>query len=430
MRGILLRTVAFVLAAVMLFGCISCDLNEETVDEKAPQYDKDQRFELIKVAPTYSEEFIERAASSFADVGARLVLLFKNVKVTDAQKTSLKNYFKTDIFSIIVMAQIYANEVDMLFAAMIDYLDNETDELASFEVLAGLYRVATDAVDAKRVGIVCYELSRMMISKRAEESRKRYEKYGYSWYLDETVAYETLNTELSETLGRDKFIRASSIAFFATSVFYGIGMPENELGLSVNERETLLILEMQADFFCETELREEDWKIFAGVLTELVPENNSSYVNAELYALKKSGYFVLLAEVMPSVLALYEAATDSLSESGGTILVEDGALDARAIVRAVLSDEAVLFACLDKLETSAASNTNAEAAAISSMKLTAEYESFIGSRRAITRDEFVQSLRAIAASETPVRTQTVYELIWDYAAGIAPYVAFAVYYQK
>ena len=430
MRGIIFRIVALVLAAVMLLGCISCDKTYETAEETESEYDKDQRFELIKVAPTYSEEFIERAAASFADVGERLLLLFKNVKVTDAQKISLKNYFKTDVFPIIVMAQIYAHEVDMLFEAMIDHLDNETDELASFEVLAGLYRVATDATDAERVGIVAYELSRIMISERAEESRSRYEKYGYSWYLDEAVAYETLNGELTETLGRDKFIRASNIAFFIMSVAYGIGMPENELGLSVNERETLLILEMQADFFCEAELGEEDWKIFAGVLTELVPENNATYMNSELYALKKNGYFVSLAEVMPSVLALYEAATDSLSAGDGTALGEDGSLDARAIVGALLSDDAALLACLDKLEASGASNTKAEADAVASLKLTAEYNSFIEGRRAMTRDEFVESLRVLAASETPVAAQTLYELIWNYTVGIAPYIAFAVHYQK
>ena len=86
--------------------------------------------------------------------------------------------------------------------------------------------------------------------------------------------------------------------------------------------------------------------------------------------------------------------------------------------------------CLDKLEASGTSNTKAEADAVASLRLTAEYNSFIEGRRAMTRDEFVESLRVLAASETPVAAQTLYELIWNYTVGIAPYIAFAVHYQK
>ena len=114
MVKLLYRITAFVMAVVMLFGCISCKSNNEQRDE-VPEYDKNQRFELINDPPSYSEEFIERAAISFADIGERLALAVKNVKVTEAQKISFKNYFKTEIFSILVTAQIYSDEADALF---------------------------------------------------------------------------------------------------------------------------------------------------------------------------------------------------------------------------------------------------------------------------------------------------------------------------
>ena len=94
MSKIIYRVTAFVLAAVMLAGCISCDVTERH-ENVTQSYDKNQRFELVVTPPVYSEEFIERSAVSFADIGERAVLLIKNVKITPKQKTDLKNYFKT-----------------------------------------------------------------------------------------------------------------------------------------------------------------------------------------------------------------------------------------------------------------------------------------------------------------------------------------------
>lgn len=428
MSRFIYRAIAFVLVAVMLFGCISCRNNEPA--KTLPDYDENRRFELITEAPTYSEEFIERAAVSFADIGELLVLLLKNVKVSELQKVSLKNYFKTEVFPIIVMAQIYSHEVDALFSATLEYLKKTDEEKTSFEVLAKLYNVATDAVDAKRVGIVAFELSRLMVSEKAEDSRKKYEKYGYPWYLDDAERYETLLSNLTGTLGRNKFIKMSNIAFFVLSSVWGLGAPENEIGLSVNEREAVAILEVQADFFCEAAISAEEWKIFAQILTELVPKNNTSLMNAELYALKQSNYFVSIAEAMPQLIALYEATTNRLCESGTVLYSDSGEFNAKGIVGAVISSDTELRAFLDKLETCGASRTKAETDAITSMKLTAEYESFISEYGVKTQDEFVEALKELSESDAETSPEVLYELILTYTVGVAPYVTFAVCNQK
>ena len=427
MVKLLYRITAFVMAVVMLFGCISCKSNNEQRDE-VPEYDKNQRFELINDPPSYSEEFIERAAISFADIGERLALAVKNVKVTEAQKISFKNYFKTEIFSILVMAQIYSDEADALFSAVLEYLDGADGQQTAFEIFANIYRVASKNTDARRVGIIAFELSKLMIGEKAEDSRKRYEKYGYPWYLEDAERYESLESDLSEKLGRDKFIKVSDIFFFVLSSVYGIGMPENELGLSVNEREAAAILEMQADHFCEAGISVDDWRVFGGILTELVQENNTSHINAELYALKKNGYFVSAIEVMPSVLALYEAVTNKLYDNGVPLYSEAGAINLKGILSTVLESDAELTAFLDKLESCAATDTKAESDAVASLKLAESYGSFIGEYTALTREEFISELRNLI--ETDCTGEQLYLSFISYAVGFAPYLAFTVHNQK
>ena len=424
MSKIIYRVTAFVLAAVMLAGCISCDVTERH-ENVTQSYDKNQRFELVVTPVAYSEEFIERSAVSFADIGERAVLLIKNVKITPKQKTDLKNYFKTDVFPIIVMAQIYSHEIDILFDAAMDYLLN-TEEKTSFEIFAELYKTATEATDSKRVGIVAFEMSKNMISEKAEQSRARYEKYGYQWYLDDAVKYEKLCSELSAKLGKSKFIKASNIAFFVLASVYGIGMPENELGLSVNEKETVAILGMQADYFIEAGISVEDWKIFAGVLTELVPENKTTHLNAELYALKQEDYFVSAAEVMPPLLEFYKALTAKLYEGGENLYLDGKAVNLKAIIRAALASEAELRALLDKLQTHAATSAKSEADAVKSLKLTDAYADFTEAHEVIGADGLIEALDSAVKTDSAVGSEELARLFASYFVGIAPYLTFAV----
>lgn len=429
MSKILYRAVAFLLVITMLFGCISCEMTDDPANG-VPEYDENQRFELITDSPTYSEEFIERAAEGFADIGESLVLLLKNINITEEQKIDLKNYFKKEIFSIIVMAQIYSYEVDALFGAMLEYLGGEEKDRTSFEVFANLYAVAKETLNAKKVGIVTFELSKMMIEEKCEQSRKRYEKYGYDWCLSDAVKYEALSADLSEKLGRDKFIRASDMLFFVFSSLYGIGMPENESGFSVNGREAAMILEMQADHFRDAAITVDDWRIFAGVLTELVPENNKSHASAELYALKKNGYFVSAIEIMPQLITLYEAATNRLCDSGASLYADGNEINLNGIIDALLESKAELESFLDNFETKAATCTKAESDAIKSLKLTEDYESFIGGCDVLSRDEFIAELRRLTDTDAAVSREELYGAIVSYTAGFAPYLTFAAVNKK
>ena len=417
-----IKFISLMLVILTLFSAVSCD---RSIPKE--EYDEKRRLEITEDAPTYSEEFIERAANSFADIAEAFVLLTKNVALTDKQKTDFKNYFKIEVFPIIVMVRIYSDEVDGLFSAVLEYLSADALLRGGFETLATLYKKTVEALDSTRAGLLAFEFSKIMVSKKARECRQRYEKYGYSWYLEDAVRYENLEKGINETLGKDKFVAATGAVFFILSSIYGIGMPKNELGLSVNDKEMALILEMQADFFLEADISVGDWKIFAELLTELVPENNSSYINAELYALKKDGYFVRAIEVMPLALVLYEAVTDSLSKAKEPLRKEDGSLDISLILKAVLDSENELCALLDKIDASAATATKAENDAQASLNLSEAYGSFMSERSPISSDALVSRLRQLSSSDA-VEADTLYGLICDYAVGIAPYLTFAAMY--
>lgn len=413
------KIISLIMAVFMLFSCISCEKNTEE------EYDKDRRLEIIKEPPTYSEEFIERASISFADIAEELVFILKNVNVTSEQKKDLRNYFKIEIFPIIVMVNIYSDEVDTLFSKALELLSETDEERGSFEIFASLYKTAAESLGAARAGLLAFEFSKKMISEKAEECRSRYEKYGYQWYLDDAVRYERLEKNLNETLGKNKFITAGSVVFFVLSSVYGIGMPENELGLSVNEKETVAILEMQADFFIDAGITDGDWKIFAELLSELVPENNASHINAELYALKKDGYFVSASEIMTPLLNLYDAVTERLLNTDEPLTLTDGSINLKAVLSEMLSCEEELSALFDKIEGSLKTSSRAEADAVASLKLSGEYESFISENAPKSRDEFLSELKMLSSSDADIDTAALYGLFVGYAVEIAPYIAFA-----
>lgn len=422
MNKALAKIISLLLALITLFSCISCQ--REAPEEN---YDKNRRLEIINEPPVYTEEFIEGAANSFADIAEKLVRLLKNVNVSETQKTSLRNYFKIEIFPIIVMVRIYSDEVDALFSAVLELLSEEQAEMSSFEIFANLYKAAVESLDSTRAGLLAFEFSKTMISEKAEKCRARYEKYGYSWYLDDAIKYETLEKAIRETLGKDKFATAGSVVFFALSSVYGIGMPKNELGLSVSGREALAILEMQADYFIEAGITEGDWKIFFELLSELIPENNASHINAELYALKKNDYFVSASEIMVPLLTLYEATTDKLLSSGEPLYLSDGSVNLKAVIRAATDSEEELSALFDKIEASAKTNSKAESDAVSALKLNEAYESFIAENAVKNREELLDELKELAYSEKDIDREALSALLSGYAVGIAPYIVFAVF---
>ena len=286
------------------------------------------------------------------------------------------------------------------------------------------YSEASHILDGKRAGHLLYELSLLFLGKRLDDTRERYDKYGYSWYLDKIAYYEDLILSVGETLGKDGFISAASMAMFALSL--SAGLTNTDGGLALSDADVLFILKYQGEYFSECDIGADEWRIFAAVFTEFIPERSATLIDAELYSLKKSGYFITLSEVMPKAIDFYRSFTAALSAMGELSLSGEPEKTASAIASAVIECREELVSLLHLMEEKGKSSTASEADVLRSLGLVSDFEEFAVSHGVIDAEELLSAIEDIAKKDG-TSGDALSSAIISYMLGVAPYITFALY---
>ena len=421
---ILKRITALFTAISLLTVFISCSGNNET-----PKYDENRRLEISKTDIEYSDEFIGGAKTSFAKIYAKIISVSKGFELSNLERADIEAYFVNECVPMLYKVGVYEHELKNVLSDSSDYVSKTEDEDA-FTLLFSLYRILLQELEAQRSGKIAYELSVSYLENEIKDSYDRYEKYGYSFYLDQAKDYEELLLDVTQTLTEQRFISALSMSAFFTSSLSAISKSESEpieSPFSLSDTETTFIISEQGEYFLNLDLSENDWQIYARLLTLFRPKSYTTLTSAELYSLGNDGYFVNAASVMPSFITLYAAATRSLNDLGeySSKASTDG--NAKAALNAVFANEELLDDLLLAAELHLATKSDSELSAIKSLGRYEDFLSFEEGERKLTSLELKDALRTLMTSENEGVAEEIASLVRSYLFSLAPYATFAIF---
>ncbi len=408
------RILTLILLLAMLFGCISC--------AKEEPYDPSLRLEVTSPDVSYGEAFTEESATRFASLFEKTMKVYKGINLSKAKKEEIRKLFSADILPLLQKIKAAPDDISALFDACEASLDG-----ADFSFVTP-YRKAVSLFGGDRAGKFFYEASALYLTRRAEECRARYETYGYSFFLRDAQNYERLRAELDTVLGEEGFCAAASMTTFIFSVISGQSTDGSLPTSAFGDAELLYILSYQGQYFEELAITEEGFRVFAALLSDLLPENENSLLEAELYALKKDAYFESAARAFPALISLYASATNRLLKDGAW--QSDTAQDVKdaALCRALLDGTFPLENFLVSMEECAVTASDSEKEALRDCGAQDAFSAFLAENPPVSKDALLTALREIADGQGDGRTLS--SLFFSYAVGVAPYFTFAISQSK
>ena len=415
----LIRILSLFLLLAMLFGCISC-----SHEEKA---DPSLTLEILSPDVSYSDSFKKEASSRFASVLEGTVKLYRGIDTPKEKKSAWALTFEKEILALFREIKASEKEILSLLSACEEALAGVQENSTAMTPLYLFYQKASYLFGTVRAGKFFYRASLAYLADSAEESRARYEKYGYPFFLEDALRAESLADALASSLGEEGFCTASAITSFALSVlFEGITPKADGEGiLPFGDADFLYILAYQGRSFEKQAISAEGWRAFAALLSEFLPENQNSLLESELYALKKEAYFERAAAAFPALVTLYASVTAKLHEDGLWSGEGTQSANERAICLALLDGTFPLDDCLFSVEETLKSASDAEASALAACAAQEAFSAFLAKNPPLSRDALIDGLRAIANGQGDGASLS--SLFLGYAVGQMPYLAFALY---
>ena len=419
MKSILSRAASLVLALFVLIGSPSC-----TQAPTAPQEtESGVRLTVTEVPAVYSPEMLASYAERITALCADAVFRVEGLVLNETQRQKLTAKLRDELLPRLATIPVYPEETDAVLSA----LEQTVRDSESEDVLLPLrfYQSSLSVVGSTRAGRLCYLAASLWLTSREETCRARYEKYGYSWYLEDAVRYASLLDRLQNELGEDGFCNAAEMLTFAASSLVGgvtAELAHSAYGLSVEELTS--ILQMQAVRLEKIGLTAAQWSFVGDLLTELVPDRRATPTEAELDALARGGYFARAAAVMPSMVDLYGAFVSHMTPQDAQIILskDDEVARTYAVCRVLSACDRELTEVLTSIETYAATADEAERKALVQTGVWDDCQAFLSDCGTADAEEIRAAIAACATLQTPTSAESFTDTLRAYLATQAPYL--------
>ena len=414
------RIIALILAAVMLFTFSSCNKKKEEIPEK----DRDLIIEDEEV--TYTEESINEAADRIAAVTGGIVKEYYRHTLTAEETADVKNSFKNKIYPILLDIPVYCNELFGLIECAEEYvaeIGNGGEYNTDF--LLGLYTGFSGVLDGERLGALVYELQLFRLDRKLSEKQAKYDKYGYSYLLEDVNSYKALISR-AEGLGRAKYSEAFTVFMYIVA---STAQSANNSGNSVvTVGDVVTILEKQAQKYSTLTISEAEWIIIGEMSEEFIPARTSTTLSGKLlWALDDENFFVGASALMPDYIAFYVAVTSDIEDESIELIEGEDALSyERAVCRELLLSEAELRAFLAKVEEKLPSAGEDSTSTVKTHDLSG-YSAFL-ERDVANADDVVEALRAFDFDPTEQTLADLRDAFVAFIAGINPVIAYTYLY--
>lgn len=120
-------------------------------------------------------------------------------------------------------------------------VDSVISESKSILTIKSLYRELSSLVDSNYLGYTAYSLMLYYYDYQYNECMQRYEKYGYSFLLEDASKAQQSKSIFENDVGAKGFCEASKAFFFASELFYSEIYNDTTLASFTNEEILILI---------------------------------------------------------------------------------------------------------------------------------------------------------------------------------------------
>ena len=416
------RIIAFLLLVSMLFCVTSCGKGNQI-----PPKDK------VLVREDEAVVYTDEGAVKISDglVGAAEVLMPKlgYPAIKDKDREKIRTLVSERLIPIAKEIPIYESEmltlIDVLSetAEDIDPDDEYTDRLG---IIADAYARVSARIDAERLGELIYRLDLEWLNDKLEQTKERYDEYGFPFYLSDIEKYTALIAD-AKALGSMAFSDALSIIMFMASAVFG-SFDINGGALSVKGGDVLVILKKQGEKFASLGISEREWQTEAAMCEELIPNAASSAIHAKLtWTLDDENYFTSAAALMTDVIDFYAVITSDISPEAADSIDDASRLAiAREICREAMKHTARLDSLLVAIENKLPPATEAPLTLMNTYA-SVGYAEFTAAYSA-TKDELILAIEVFVADATEENYEAMLDAALGFMAGVNPVVAYVYLY--
>lgn len=264
---------------------------------------------------------LENTKNTVFDLLAYFVTRTTTQNLTENTVTLLKEHAAA-VTEILIASVSTKTRLDDL-AAMINthghaaidaYLDpNNTDKGA----LRTLYLDLSTLMGSDRLGKLAYSLTLYRLEDLAATARERYQKYGYTYLLDEALAHEANINTLKNEIGAESFSVALRLAVIGTDLFLLSGSDASLLS-DFSAAEILAFLKhLPLTGFTITA---KGWQL---LLSLAAPKSPATFAQKLLFTAQGNGDITLICTEINSLLSLLASAQSRL-DTEATVFLQNG----------------------------------------------------------------------------------------------------------
>ena len=414
------RIISLVLALALIFCLASCQ-----GDEEIPP--KDTYLTVESEPVEYTEEGIDTLSTRVADIFARLAPYLGYPAISDAKKSEIAEYFRTDIIPVLQEILIYQDELfelaDSAEECLMDLEEQNKDDV-DLGFAINIYTEFSAVLDAERTGAFIYRLGLISLSNKRDAAKKNYDKYGTGY--DKIAYYDSLIEDVN-TLGGERFSEAfSAIMFMLSSV---IGLSDSNGGsFKVTPADVLVVMEKQGEMLAGISLTDSEWQTVAAMCEEHIPTGTRNDLQGKmLMSLNNDNFFITAATLMPDVIAFYSAVATDVSEDTADIIESDDPMAYElAVYTELLKHEGEFRALLTKLSEELPGVGKFMQSGINAYDK-AGYAAFC-ERPVATADDLMLAIETFTANPTEDALSAVNDSAGAFLAGINSVIAYVYFY--
>lgn len=417
--------------AVLLLMCLtvfpSCVFGGTGTQDKA---DTEQRLTVNKTEILYTQEQKEYITSSLLEVFCDALYKTEGMMLGDTQKQSVIQSIESRVIPALEKGGVSFEDFEKL--SVKNFLPGNITDAAQ------LYIDCVSVIGSRSASTVFYELSVAMLDMKRENAQKRYDRYGYSWYLDDAKRYERQASDLENKIGRENFERVAGMMSFcifsATAAdIFGDGEVSDELPslflTFVRRQSSALVGSMDKN----------QWGAAARLIFELVfcesapPSDMSPAGAAQWYAMAGlSEQAESCGAALESLFELYFAVAKKLTPDQASLICNgDRSERVSAVCRAISECESEFIAFVGRLSEVKISSESQRASLEEKGMLDKFYE-YEKRRGEVTPEGLFEVICACgeADGESDRYIDQIKEMTEDMMFSISPYATFAFIYEK
>ena len=417
-----------ILCALLLSSCALFEKNE------ASPYIEGQRLTVVESEIEYSDSEMTEISIKLTNIASTLAYRRDGLVLSESEKRELVEIIDKFTEEIVKESAVGYELADELLSRVAKRIDADEEE-PLLKLLGDLYLIVLGNLGREKAAKVVFYSTLTYLDSSSQIAKERYEKYGYTWYLEDAEQYERLSLEIKENIGYDKLADALGVVFFTSSLASGTPLWSGEEDFSLDSEELLLLLKRQAEYLDENSLSKTQWQTVFELMFELffseseAPDYFDSVEREEYLALRNCDeYAIQLGEAMPYVTNLYVEAVNKLSaERLKRLMSEDSSVSKIEFLNSLYLCKNEFFALSAKLsKLSLASEYEKNA-----LVRTGVYEDFLVYEKYRKDVDGADLYNAIGAYLSGRQNEDqLHNTFEDYMFSFAPYFTYAFVFDK